>query len=495
MIPTVDVFIIGAGPAGLCAALRLQQLGYRVLLIERSPVWPRAQIGEALTPGVKNIIELLDANQALEKVPQLAHLPTRLRWRCSTPEMVQHPNSAVVDRAAFDAALLQLARERRVQVYQPACLTGVSGNPSAWQLKFTTPDGERQIQAHYVLDAYGRHGSSTQHIACAPRLSAIWVDLADANVPAELANLTQVEAVEHGWLWGARLPSQRYRVMLLCDPTTPHKLMPGQPETWLRANCATSQLFASVAGLPFASRLQACSATPYLAYDSWQQGRLKLGDAAFALDPISSSGVEKAMRFSLQAVVAIHTIYHGKEASRHELAREFFHQRLIETCARHTLWTQRYYQQAWCGDSAFWHSRATPYPCQLPLTANACAHATFDALQQEIAHLQSYHQPRLNPKPLSGVHQAIRFSSEVQIIKAPCVVSDRVQLQPALRHPHLERPLAFLENEALLPRLDILLLQPKLAIVLELLGRSMSIQKAQRLLRWLWQHGLLEAAD
>ncbi|SFI33587.1 NAD(P)/FAD-dependent oxidoreductase [Nitrosomonas sp. Nm34] len=490
MIPSVDVFIMGAGPAGLCAALRLQQLGYRVALIERSPRWPRPQIGEALTPGVKNIIDFLDANQALEKVPHLARLPTRLCWQSHTPEIVAHSNSAVVNRAAFDAALLRLARERGVQVYQPASLSSVSGQAGAWQLNFATPAGQQQIQACFILDARGR---SAQHIACAPRLSASWAELAHADIPVGLAHLTQVEAVEHGWLWGTHLPDKRYRVMLLCDPATQHQLMPGRPEVWLRANCASSQLFAAIAGLPFVGRLQACSATPYLAYDSWQEGCLKLGDAAFALDPISSSGVEKAMRFSLQAVIAIHTVHHTQQASHHELAREFFQRRLIETCARHSLWTQRYYAQVWCSHHAFWRERAVPYPDTLKLTADASTHALFDALQQEFSHLQNYRQPELKRQPCLREHQAIRFSRDVKVIKAPCVMNDRVQLWPALQHPHLESPLAFLENEALLPRLAILWHQPTLAAVLGLLSQSMSIHKARRLLEWLWQRGLLEA--
>jgi 2-polyprenyl-6-methoxyphenol hydroxylase-like FAD-dependent oxidoreductase len=93
-----DIGIIGAGPAGLCAALRLQQLGYRILLIERSTVWPRPQIGEALTSGGRNIIDFLDANEALQYVPLLARMPTRLCWRSKMPETIDHADAAIVNR-------------------------------------------------------------------------------------------------------------------------------------------------------------------------------------------------------------------------------------------------------------------------------------------------------------------------------------------------------------------------------------------------------------
>ncbi|MDQ2987921.1 MAG: FAD-dependent monooxygenase, partial [Pseudomonadota bacterium] len=115
-----DVLIEGAGPAGLGAALRLQQLGYRVILVERSAVWPRKQIGEVLTPGVRNILDLLDANDALDGVPHLSGQPSLVLWRASEPENVPHGGAAMVDRAGFDAALLALARRRGIEVALPA---------------------------------------------------------------------------------------------------------------------------------------------------------------------------------------------------------------------------------------------------------------------------------------------------------------------------------------------------------------------------------------
>ncbi len=293
------------------------------MLLERSTRWPRPQIGEALTPGVRNILDLLDANHALTKVPHLAGWPTRSCWRGATPETVQQGDSALVERGAFDAALLDLARERGVVVHQPAQLTELAGAADAWRVGFSTPGGEQTLKVRFILDAHGRQGSAAQRIACAPRLLAIWAEISALDAPPELTQSTHLEAGEHGWLWGARLPDQRLRVMLSCDPETLRRTMPGRPESWLRDRCRNSRLFAPLAAIAFDGRVQASSATAYFAADAWQDGRLKLGDAAFALDPISSSGVEKAMRFSLHATVVIHTALQGAYDKR-AIAREFF---------------------------------------------------------------------------------------------------------------------------------------------------------------------------
>lgn len=492
MHSAVDMFIIGAGPAGLCAALRLQQLGYRVMLIERSSVWPRPQIGEALTPGVKNIIDFLDANDALEDVPHLTRLPTRLCWRSRTPETVSHADSAVVDRASFDAGLLQLAIKRGVQVHRPATLANVEGRAGAWQLRISTPDATHLVSARMILDAQGRQNNSAQQLPLAPRLSAMWAEIAEHDIPPAIAQLTQVEALEHGWLWGTRLPDRRYRVMLLSDPATSRQFSASRPETWLRTNCAGSRLFASVAELPLSGPLQMCAATPYVAQDSWQDGRLKLGDAAFALDPISSSGVEKAMRFSLQAAIAIHTFCQGENVAQQSLARDFYHQRLMEATARHHYWTASYYRQAWCGDSPFWQSRACAAPLVSSGSVHADAQAMRDALQREIARLADYREPELRQGPALQMHQMIRLHHQAEIAPMHCVTGDKVELLPAIWHPHLEHPLAFWENEALLPWMGMLLQSASLGAVLAVLNQTMHGEKAQRLLVWLWRRRVLD---
>lgn len=487
----VDIVIIGAGPAGLTAALRLQQLGYSVHLLERSPHWPRSQIGEVLTPGVKNIIELLDANDTLETVPHLAGLPTKIRWRNSIAENVDNGDTAVVNRATFDASLLQLARQRGITVSMPAQIHHVSGGLNAWQLSVNTKTGVELVTARFILDASGRSHHAQQY-NCAPRLSAMWAELAPDQLPSHIGSHTQVEALPHGWLWGTRLPNQHYRVMLVNDPQTAHQQMPRQAEQWLRSNCAASQLFNSITQTPYINRIQACAATPYLALDSWQHGKLKLGDAAFALDPISSSGVEKAMRFSLQAVVAIHTQLTSIDKDRDELARNFFEHRLIETCARHTYWTKAYYAQAWCSQQPFWHSRSLDSVAdEHSADAIHSTHPLVLEMQVQSTQMHNFQAPDLKPLSTFNPHHHLRFDPASKLIETYCVVENQVKKQLALTHPNLERPIAFLENQALFPHLNFLWQAHALNSVLKNLEEKMDKQKSQNILLWLWQRGLL----
>jgi hypothetical protein len=385
---------------------------------------------------------------------------------------------------------VELARRRGIEVVLPARVHALAGTDGDWRIELRgASSGARRLAARFILDASGRAGGAG--FDCAPPLAALWMELEQADLPPRLTDTTQVEALAHGWLWGSRLPDRRYRVMLVSDPRAARQSMPGPPSARLRASCAASKLFDAIAHLPFAEQVQMCSATPRLAPDSWQEGRIKLGDAAFSLDPISSSGVEKAMRFSLQAAVAVHSLLNGQSPSG--LVREFFEHQLVETCCRHAHWTAAYYRQAWCAGQAFWQARS------------AASFATADEsgsggrlairLRHTSEQLQRFQAPALRPLSTMKPRPALRLHADARVIDMPCVVADRVQSRRALVHPHLERPLAFLDNVALSEHLDRLRQAQPFDTVLQQFGSSMPGHKAQAITAWLWQHGILDSAE
>lgn len=453
-----DALVLGAGPAGCCSALRLLQLGHRVTLLERAPP-PRPHVGESLTPGIANIVALLGVGAQVEALPHV-RAPAFIAWESERPEVrdAAHGN-AMVDRADFDRLLFETVSARGGRCLAPAQLERLerlNGEPDAWRASVTAPHGTTIVRARLVVDARGRQGGARS--ATAPAMLALWSDLEDGP----RANL--VEARHDGWLWGARRPDGRFRVMAFTDPRAVRALGPAH---WLHAQLASSRLFAAAARVLRPQALCACAATPGQDAASWQPGFIKTGDAAFSIDPLSSSGVEKAMRFALQSAVAAHTVL--GDANAESLARRFHDERLAEAVSMHAAWARRYYALAWPDDGhAFWRVRRAA----------------------------SEHAPEHDAEPVPAAVTAlppgrIRLCEQLSIVDHPCVVDDRVQLRRALVHPNLARPVAFLDGAEVAPLLDVLRATPWLRSAMAIWSATMPPATAARIAGWLCTHRLV----
>lgn len=494
----VDVVIIGAGPAGCCAALRLLALGYDVAVIERRS-FPRPQIGESISPGIGNILEYIGASSALETPHFLAGLPARVIWERREPESITAEHRGIgimVDRAEFDTHLLNLVKAQGATIFQPAQIKHVMGEPYAWQIYLETASQEIQINARLILDASGRTGQDNQRFYLAPTMLAIWSHIDNGIMPQE----TCIEALPQGWLWGSPLPNGHYRTMAFVDPTIV-KQHNSDLEKLLCEMLSNSELFSAAANLPFVSQLYSCTATPYLDREPWQSGYIKLGEAAFALDPLSSSGVEKAMRFSLQAVIAANTLLQNYTMA--ELAKDFYESQLLESVVRHTVWTRNYYKSAWPGTNyEFWHNRSD-FKLDTSLDNSHLIARLYEACNlSELQETNNKQQPKaednfenidITADMLNHLLQSPAIlSPQICFIEIPCVVSNRVQLCFAVTHPNLARPVAFLAGFELVPLLRIAPMAHNLEQLISLWSSQMPSTIAVRIAFWLVQQKLLE---
>lgn len=474
-----DVVILGAGPAGTTAALRLLQLGYHVAIFDKRSL-PRPNIGESLTAGVFHIVDFLEATEILNHVPCLSGLPTRLLWQDRDSYLVRndHATHAMVDRGDFDLALLRLAEARGARCEVPTTVRGIERDADGTIIAMDCGESTRRIRTRYLLDARGR-SCSRDALQLAPRSLAVWADLPGGKLPAEVC----VEAVPAAWLWGAPLPDGCYRVMACCDPTTPRRTA-GSLRAWFHATLEQTRLFAPIAGSSMPSP-KACAGTPYLASDWWQEGRMKLGDAAFTLDPLSSCGVEKAMRFSLQASIALHTIM--SRPADAALAREFLETRLHETVSRHATWTRDAYARAWpAAEHAFWRERA-------------CTPESFSALSAstQIPPVPAEAVKANLPMDLSIQHlrdaleAPVQLSPDLEFVDLACAVGDLVQRCSAARHPRLPRPIAFLEGLALKPLLASITSAASLGQWIDIAAYNVPRHTTIRVAAWLVKRGLI----
>ncbi|HEY9259047.1 flavin-dependent monooxygenase QhpG, partial [Chitinophaga sp.] len=442
-----DILIIGAGPAGTCAALRLLSLGYRVAMAE-SEVFPRPQIGESLSPGIHHIFDYLGAAHLLQESHCQHQLPAQVIWESKKPQLLTpqlRGHGAMVDRGLLDKGLLDLAVTRGLQLFQPAKYESSEHNGKNWQVNIRLLKGVLTLQAQFVLDARGKRGiQQPQRLLTAPPMVGIWAYLPASRMPAH----TCVEAVENGWIWGAPLHDGRFRIITF---TTPDSIKRQRPHAVYNSLLQQSHLFRQDREM---HPSQSCAVAVYAHTQPWQQHWLQLGEAAFAIDPLSSTGVEKAMRFSLQAVIALNTILKGGDAS---LAQQFYENHLIESVANHTQWTRQYYGQAWPGPThAFWKEHGSIYLpekyIQTPFTEKL-----GNALRQQ--NTAAPDSPEKTIDIADALRQLwngnMRVSPATSYVPASCVVDDHLEVKTAIRHPNLQREMAYLEQIEIYPLLKM----------------------------------------
>jgi flavin-dependent dehydrogenase len=422
-----DVCIIGAGPAGSALAIRLAQLGHDVCVIERS-TFPRSHFGESLSPGVWPQLELLGAGDAVAAAGFWPCRTSLVQWVGDVPVRrdLGPEGCLLVDRGRFDTLLLDCARAHGVRVMQPAVVRRRERRDRGWHLNIESADGIRPLDADFLADASGRSAMLRgRKQRAGPRTLALYGYWRGRTLPHE----PRIEAGSDAWYWGVPVPDGTYNAMVFVDTAEFRARRTTSLGASYHALIGRSGLMAGCRDVRLSGPVRAADATPYLDGDSIGPRNIKIGDAALALDPLSSSGVQKAINTALSGAVVVNTLLRCLEQA--DAATCFYTGNLTEASDRHRSWAAGHYAVAAAArPGRFWQTRATDVVAEPDRIAR-----------------------RAGFGPVLSGDLAVTLSPEAMLAPEPCIVGDLVAMKAALRHPCLERPVAFIggwEVEALL---------------------------------------------
>jgi geranylgeranyl reductase family protein len=156
--PDVDLLIVGAGPAGIGAALEAQRLGKRPVVVDKA-AFPRDKTcGDGLTTGALRLLDSLGLDvrslPSYEPVHETV-LVTPQGDDISLP-LPGGPgaglHAAVVRRVELDAALVGLARDRGIELVEGTEVTGARSHGA--RAEVTLADGTT-IATPWVVAADG----------------------------------------------------------------------------------------------------------------------------------------------------------------------------------------------------------------------------------------------------------------------------------------------------------------------------------------------------
>ncbi|NJL00960.1 MAG: geranylgeranyl reductase family protein [Spirulinaceae cyanobacterium RM2_2_10] len=190
----LDCAIIGAGPAGAAAALKLAQAGYAVQLIERHDLPHPRPGGGGVSPAIGRWLDLDFDAVIATRVNRV-----RFTWQLSDPIEVTLKTEPMwmVQREHFDALLVERAQAAGATLQTQTTATAARFNGRAWQL--TTSQGEQT--ARYVIVASGS-AATIAGLPRSPGREAIAAALTVAQPPSQAA-VAQFDfgTLKNGFIW------------------------------------------------------------------------------------------------------------------------------------------------------------------------------------------------------------------------------------------------------------------------------------------------------
>jgi flavin-dependent dehydrogenase len=456
-----DVCVIGAGPAGSTFAARMAQLGHHVHLIERQR-FPRRRLGESLSPGVMTLLRAAGMHETVEAAGFPTVKGVLVKWP-DGPKLREDSGAKglLVDRGEFDLRLLERARAFGVEVRQPAIVRQRVWDGARWRLTIDAGGTSKVLDADFVADASGRRNAAGRQTNAGPSTLAVYGYWRGATLP----ELPRIEAGQDGWFWGVPLPDGTYNTLVFVDPAW-FRSAPGatMAERFLKL-IGGSGLMQDCRSVELIAPVRAIDATSYLNNDCVAPNKIQLGDAALAIDPISSSGVQKAIQSALSGAIVANTLLRRPEWTN--AALDFYRTQLTGASERHRRWTAEHYRDvADACNRPFWRQRSTTHAEMDPPPHRAIDARTLAATPVEL-------------------------SSELEFISTPCLRGDFVSVAAALHHPRLTSPLVFLGGRELAPLLQTLPSGKTPLQIAQSWSNRMPLESGMAIAGWLINHGIL----
>ena len=295
---SVDVVVVGAGPAGSAAAITAAMAGLKVLIIEREQ-FPRSAPGESLHPGVQPLLRQLGVEDAVLSAGFL-RFPGHIVCRDGTDTFQAFGSDNdgpwlgfQAWRPEFDAILLNRARDLGVTIWQPCSdIAPLLSDETLYGVE----SANGTVEAKFVVDATGRwqllsrwlNLRWTQH---GPARFA-WFGYAKGT-PSVSVDVPRLNFGSDAWTWVARVREDLVQwTHLRHDNERP-------AADWLPSELKGMRAVGPINGADVTWRIAEHPAGP---------GYFLTGDAAAILDPASSHGVLKALMSGIQAGYLSHKV-------------------------------------------------------------------------------------------------------------------------------------------------------------------------------------------
>jgi flavin-dependent dehydrogenase len=364
-----DVIVLGAGPAGSATSLRLARAGLRVALLERSR-FDTSRIGESLPPAIQPLLSELSLWPDFKAIRPIPSFGTRSIWGSDTPDSHSHMVTPYgygwhVDRLRFDFMLAEASVREGVELRVNTRAAQFTGEGEGWivQTIDETSGETAELRARVILDATGRSAwfSRRQHCESIYFDSLVGIAAQVTRSGSGESCYTQVETITHGWWYSAPIAEDRFVAVLMTDADQVKSNGLNTNAGWIKALCSAPSTLERLQIDVDSSKIKTMelhlhsAISQRLLRNDMRASWIGVGDAALAVDPVSGSGVIRALRTARDASETVMDLLSG---DRDAIPR--YEKRRNVECTEYLVERASYYaaEQRWAS-YPFWKRRTS----------------------------------------------------------------------------------------------------------------------------------------
>jgi flavin-dependent dehydrogenase len=309
-----SILIVGAGTSGAVLAKLLAEGGWSVTMIDRYRPSP-FKVGETLQGSTLIQFRAAGLEGILEQVPKLRCVGNHSIWGSKESKLrpaISNPYGGGwhVDRAAFDARLIERALEAGVHYISPCRIARSRRRGETWRVELLSGDGIRTCEFNWIVDASGRvsafaRDQGAKRLILDRLVGVVGLLESPQNLDQDLT--ISIESDLNGWWYSARIPGGKRIAIYFTDADLLNICGARQSHTWWKLLAQTDLLGACVRRGEYALKaavsviLADSSRLEPLQCDGW----LAIGDAGAAQDPLSAAGISEAIRSASNAASGI----------------------------------------------------------------------------------------------------------------------------------------------------------------------------------------------
>jgi flavin-dependent dehydrogenase len=315
----MKIGIIGGGPAGLVAAIKLKSYAFEVVLFEAS-LHDQITIGEHLAAEALHEFSKLKIPKAILKNNSIPCTEVQNAWGhvdIHHNESIFNPFGAgyILSRPDFDADLFNHCSDIGIDTKLGARISKINSTKNGWKLHTSN----QIFDVDFLIDASGRNSkfnfASSIKQEKKDQLIGITKHLHLDSITTIKSSHLLVEPTKNGWWYTVQIASGEIICTFMTDAKLLTSYQGSSSDFWNEQLSTSVHTKERLNSFEIPKVISTQSAHSQISEEIYGPNWLKVGDAAQSFDPLSSAGILKGLKMGQQAADAIYKFIIGDKSA------------------------------------------------------------------------------------------------------------------------------------------------------------------------------------